>query len=225
MKCPVIKAFDINFYQIKTFSPVTVLAGMKAYIFQNTSLIVECRTKMRYKKRVQWLMDGKRLKNGRYSNVRISKKKKLKILQDFTNDKITVFTCHVGNFSVDTKVFRIKYLNRNVSYPIKTNTTVKDPSDRKHKHLNVSLTTWSSCSQLCGFGIQTRDFKCEIITDNYIQEFPKSNCPYQELNITLNKTCYIQPCVKWTYTLWTPVCILLFILILFTGVICICKQH
>ncbi|KAJ8318019.1 hypothetical protein KUTeg_003110 [Tegillarca granosa] len=204
MQCPAIKTFEIDLYQIKSFTPARILVGMDAHIFENTSLIVECRTKMNYKNRVQWFRDGIRVRNGLSSHIRISKKKKLKILQDFINYKFTVYTCRVGNFSVDSKVFRIPHLHRNISVSILTNTQAKDPSDRKRRRLYVSLTPWTICSQQCGFGVQTRDFKCEIITDKYILEFPKSDCSYQDLNITLNKTCYIQPCVKWKYTSWSP---------------------
>ena len=67
---------------------------------------------------------------------------------------------------------------------------------------------WSPCSVTCDGGVQKRLVSCEIITKDYYETFPARVCRKAGLHVPDNsKKCNVTPCVKWTVTRWTPVCV------------------
>ncbi|XP_071086496.1 protein madd-4-like isoform X1 [Haliotis cracherodii] len=217
--CPEIriKEQQLRFFQLNKMKKVRLLIGSNAAILPGTSVIAKCPVKGFNKRKLEWYRNGRRIRNGRRVNV--SKKGNLRIRKGRPERDAGVYTCRanhaISNLTIvfsnvldllRQTVVREKYLLGYLSDGSQAvnSALYKDPFDRKQKALQIVVSEWTRCSARCNGGIRERNVSCEIITNDYFEEFPLKVCRGANLHVPPGKEeCNVDPCVTWTSGNWS----------------------
>ncbi|KAK7484024.1 hypothetical protein BaRGS_00024759, partial [Batillaria attramentaria] len=218
--CPTIriKRQTMRFFQLNKMNKVRLVVGAEAAILPGTSVIASCPVRGMSKRQIEWLKNGRPLRQTRRSYI--SNNGKLRIRRSRPDRDTANYTCIAGPERAGLEIvfsdlytilqetaLREKYLLGFLADSPSENSSAyhRDPFDRQQRPLQVVVGEWSPCSATCDGGIQTRMVSCEIITKDYYETFTERVCRKAGLHVPASSTkCGVQPCVKWTVTEWTP---------------------
>nr|KAG5689494.1 hypothetical protein BaRGS_000600 [Batillaria attramentaria] len=200
--CPTIriKRQTMRFFQLNKMNKVRLVVGAEAAILPGTSVIASCPVRGMSKRQIEWLKNGRPLRQTRRSYI--SNNGKLRIRRSRPDRDTANYTCIAGPERAGLEIvfsdlytilqetaLREKYLLGFLADSPSENSSAyhRDPFDRQQRPL------------------QTRMVSCEIITKDYYETFTERVCRKAGLHVPASSTkCGVQPCVKWTVTEWTP---------------------
>ncbi|KAK3586663.1 hypothetical protein CHS0354_001272 [Potamilus streckersoni] len=212
---PLIKTEDIQFFQLQKMNRIRLVVGMQALVFPGASVLVKCPTQGLDQEKIYWLRNGTKLKG--LKRVKVSKSGTLRIRSIRPVKDGGVYTCvagdHHANISIEfstsydviqAKVFREQTYGGVDETFENGSVLVRDPLDRKLKPLQLLATDWTLCSVSCGGGLQSRNVSCELVSQNYYEVFPVSDCTRdRSTGPSRIRSCNTEPCVKWRAGNWS----------------------
>lgn len=216
---PMIKARHIKFYQLNKMKKINLIAGMKASILPETTVILKCPNVGLDRQKTNWFKNG--LKFRSTSRAKVAKSGALKIRRAMLGTDDAVYSCFIGGFESNVTISfsssydilqgaveREAYMSGSSSKNNKSlfNKTVlyMDPTDRSTKPLLLIPTDWTRCSMTCGGGLQSRNLSCELITHSHYLILPKSECEkHFTVKPAMIQSCNINPCVRWRAEAWS----------------------
>ena len=213
--CPEIKIREhkMKFFQLQKIPKIRLIVGADAVIFPGTSVVVKCPVRGFPRKKLEWYKEYRRIKKG--GRVSVSGKGNLRIRKSRPDKDYGNFTCKAGVMTSNVSILfsnivdvlqktveREKYL---LGFVADNASYIRDPFDRRKKPLQFVISDWTECSATCGGGVQRRVVKCEIISNDYFEEFSLEVCKDAGPVPEATRKCNEDICVTWQTGNWSEV--------------------